>query len=339
VRSCTPRFPDARWRVRLEPDDLLAAPGGDDELVDAARRRMLDRGWDLCVCLTDLPLHVGRRPVVAYGATVHRVGLVCVPALGAVAVRRRTREAVLRLVDALLGEAEDTPGAAAAEAGRRARPADRLREVIGTGRPRSSDGTVRFTAQVLTGHIRLLVGMVRANQPWRLTVGLSRACGAAAATGVFALVTSDVWRIADSMSPVRMGALTIVSVAVIVATLIVGAGLWERPQNSRAREQAVLFNIATTATVVIGVAALYLTLLVLALLIATLLITPDALGHALGHGAGPRDCARLAWLACSLATLGGALGARLETHEAVRHTAYTYRTSTSTEQDTAAGSR
>jgi uncharacterized membrane protein len=180
---------------------------------------------------------------------------------------------------------------------------------------------------------------VHANQPWRLAVGLSRACGAAAATGVFALVTSDVWRIADAMSPVRMGALTIVSVAVIAATLIVGAGLWERPQNSRAREEAVLFNIATTATVVIGVAALYVALLVLALLMATLLITPDVLGDALGHRTAARDYLRLAWLACSLATLGGALGARLETHEAVRHAAYTYRTSKATEQDAVAGSR
>jgi hypothetical protein len=54
----------------------------------------------------------------------------------------------------------------------------------------------------------------------------------------------------------------------------------------------------------------------------------DLLGTGLGHPAGVADQTRLAWLATSIATLGGALGAALETHETVREAAYTYQPDT-----------
>ena len=57
---------------------------------------------------------------------------------------------------------------------------------------------MRFTARVLSGNLRLLGGMVRANRPWRLAIRLSRALTAAIAAGVFALVTADLWRLADA---------------------------------------------------------------------------------------------------------------------------------------------
>jgi hypothetical protein len=44
----------------------------------------------------------------------------------------------------------------------------------------------------------------------------------------------------------------------------------------------------------------------------------------LGHPAGIADRIELAWLASSVATVGGALGAGLETGEAVREAAYGY---------------
>ena len=323
------RHPGARWQVATVRDPLVTPPADDRELVEAARARLLAEDWDLAVALTDLPLEVSRRPVVAHASPLHGVGLLSVPALGAVWVRRRAGEAVLRLVDGMLGEPEHADGAKAGGALARVRELGTDTDAQGG----ADDGAVRFTARVLTGNLRLLIGMVRANQPWRLTLRLSRALTAAVATGVFALVTSDIWALADAYGPGRLATLGLTSVLAVTTTLITGAGLWERARHRRVREQVVLFNLATTATVVLGVTALYVALFVLSLLGAALLVVPDLLTGALAHDAGAGEYAKLAWLTTTLATVGGALGAGLETDEAVREAAYTYRTSERTEQD------
>ena len=121
--------------------------------------------------------------------------------------------------------------------------------------------------------------MVRADRPWQLAARLSRALIAAGAAGIFALVTSDVWRLAGAFGWQRLTGVTAGSVAAIGATLIVGARLWERVDRPAVRQQVVLFNVATTATIVIGVVALYAVLFVLALLAGLLLIVPEPAGR------------------------------------------------------------
>jgi hypothetical protein len=101
--------------------------------------------------------------------------------------------------------------------------------------------------------------------------------------------------------------------------------LWERPpRTGSAREQVIMFNLVTLATVVIGVLALYGALLAINLVGAFLLVPRQSLADALGHKASVASMAELAWLATSVATVGGALGAGLETDEAVREAAYGY---------------
>jgi hypothetical protein len=321
------RFPEVRWRLEILDDALVEPPADDGEIVAAARTMLLNRGWDLIICLTDLPLRVARRPVVAHASAMHRVAVLSVPALGPVAVRRRVLEALIRLVDALLGEPTDQKGHQAGARSRRM--TRRLRELVSEVDDQAE--SVRFTTRLLTGHLRLLVGMVRANRPWQLAVGLSRALIAAGAAGAFALVTSDIWRLADAAGGLRLTAVSVASLATIAATLIIGAGLWERVGEPRMRQQVVLFNLATTATVLIGVLALCAALFGLALLAAPIVLVPRLLTDALGHPPALSDYVEVAWLTSSLATVGGALGAGLESDEAIRRAAYTYRTSRATE--------
>ena len=312
------RLPTVEWRVPTMVDVLVHPPADDAALVAAARERLLVEAWDLVVCLTDLPLRAHRRPVVAHASPLHGVAIVCVPALGAISLRRRTRDTVIGLVRTLLGDTEDRtlPGSVAG-LGRRARQLGRQQE--------GGDGSVRFTARVLSGNLRLLVGMIRANQPWRLAIGLSRALTAALATGVFALVTPDIWQLADALGWIRLLAIGVASVAAITVALIVGAGLWEHASHPVGRKQVTLFNLATTATVVLGVLFLYAALLLLALLTTPVLVPAHLLQDNIGHAVHVGDYVKLVWLASALATLGGALGAGLETDEAVRAAAYTYR--------------
>ncbi|MGW5237758.1 hypothetical protein ACWEOW_02380 [Monashia sp. NPDC004114] len=84
-------------------------------------------------------------------------------------------------------------------------------------------------------------------------------------------------------------------------------------------------NLATTATVVLGVFFLYAALFLLALLTSPVLVPAHLLEQGIGHAVRPDDYMKLAWLTSSLATLGGALGAGLESDERVRAAAYTYR--------------
>src|SRR4051794_41716804 len=62
-------------------------------------------------------------------------------------------------------------------------------------------------------------------------------------------------------------------------------------------------------------------------------IDAGVLGEALGHHAGVGDYAVLAWMASSLATIAGGLGAGLESDEAVREAAYGYRVERASERD------
>jgi hypothetical protein len=318
---------DVEWAVPVLEADVYAGPGtGGVEMIDLARELMLEEGWDLAISVTDLPLRIRRRPLVADASATHGVGVLSLPALGAVQRRRRARDAVVRLVLGLLGESLD--GRPTSTTGQRLRIGRRVAELVAPVRPVvPSDGDVdlRFVAAVVRGNLRLLLGMVRANRPWRLVTHLSRALGAALAAVAFALVTSDIWKIADSLGWVRLLAIALVSLAMIVVALVVAHGLWERAPTGRGREQAVLFNLATTATVAVGVATLYVALFLLSLLGAGLVLDSDVLARALGHPVDFGDYAGLAWFVSSLSTVGGALGAGLESDVAVREAAYGYR--------------
>jgi hypothetical protein len=319
------RLPGVRWRLEFVSDRLVEPPTDLSAIISAGRRMLLDRGWHLAVCVTDLPLQTARRPVIAHVSTTHGVAVLSMPALGPVSVRKRTADTIVRLIGHMLGDI-----ALAADAGQGRTLADgvtrRMRE-LGTRIEHGEHGVV-FAARVVSGNIWLLLGMLRANRPWRLALRLMRALAAAFAAGVFALVTSDIWRLAYYLGPVRLTIIALGSVAGIIVTIVVATGLWERSPHQAAREQVILFNIVTAATVGIGVVVLYLALFIIMLASALLLVPGDLLSSQLGYPAGAADQVRLAWLATSIATLGGALGAALESHETVREAAYTYQADT-----------
>jgi hypothetical protein len=314
------RLPGVRWRVEFVSDRLVQPPTGLSELISAGRLMLLDRGWHLAVCVTDLPLQTARRPVIAHVSATHGIAVLSMPALGPLSVRKRAAAAVVRLIGSMLGDVTlaDT-GQRPALAGAVTR---RMRE-LGT-RVEHKDHGAGFAALVISGNIWLLLGMLRANRPWRLVLRLMRVLVAAFAAGVFALVTSDIWRLAEYLGPVRLTVIAFGSVAGIIVTIVVTTGLWERSPHPAAREQVILFNIVTAATVGIGVAVLYLALFTAMLAAALLLVPQGLIASQLGYPAGVADQIRLAWLATSIATLGGALGAATESHETVREAAYTY---------------
>ena len=265
-------LPGVRWKVEFVSDRLAEPPTDLSDLISAGRRMLLDRGWHLAVCITDLPLQTARRPVIAHVSATHSVGVLSMPALGPVAVRRRAAETTARLVRHMLGDLAPTAEPAGGRRLMGTRPARRLLEL--GNRVERSESDLGLAARVVTGNIRLLLGMLRANRPWRLALRLVRVLAAAFAAGVFALLTSDIWRLADHLGALRLTVICLGSVAGITVTIMIATGLWERSPHPAAREQVILFNIVTAATVGIGVSALYLALFA-AMLAAAVLLVPE----------------------------------------------------------------
>jgi hypothetical protein len=327
------RVPDVDWGFVVRTEPLAAAAGAEVDLVQLCRERMLAEGWQFAICLTDLPLRVGRQPVTAYASVSLGVGVVSVPALGAVDISGRVLQAVLRLMERLLGASGrggDSGGREPGELGKRALARLRvseLRELSSpVGLPEVSDReTVRFVAPGAPGNLRLLVGMVRANRPWRLILGLSRALVAALGIAAFALTSPPIWRISDAVSLPRMLAIAGGSLTAIGVTLIAGHRLWERSPSPAVRERVRLINLATTVTVALGVVTLFVALLAVTSVCDLVLLVPRVLRKDLGHEPALATYLRIAWVVSSLATIGGALGAALESDVTVRERAYGYR--------------
>jgi uncharacterized membrane protein len=335
------RFPGFRWEVRLATELMAAASGDDVDLVEIARRRMQEEGWKLAICLTDFPIHIGNRPVTAYASASSGVGLVSVPALGAVNLDDRVREAVLNLIEGLLGEnieRSDDDG----DERRHERMLRRLEDLaspVGRAEVREDRSSVSFMTAVGRGNLRLMVGMVRTNRPWRLVAGLSHAIVGALGLDIFGVASPGIWLIADDLDWLRLLVFGIGAIAVISVSLITVHGLWERSYSDRpeARERVIMFNAATTATVAIGVLTLYLILFLINVLASLLLISSGVLAKQVGHPVGFAEYLALAWLVSSLATLGGALGAALENDRAVREAAYGYQRAEYAQSDGASG--
>ena len=139
------------------------------------------------------------------------------------------------------------------------------------------DNTIRFSTAVMRGNLRLLIGMVRANHPWRVTVKLSRALVAALGTAAYVLASSGFWMLASYMTWPRLLGLALAALVTTSVALIAAHDLWEHGTDSHTRERVVLFNAVTALTIAIGVLTLYLALLAFSVVGSFSLIPEGAL--------------------------------------------------------------
>ncbi|WFE98702.1 hypothetical protein [Micromonospora sp. WMMD964] len=311
---------DVRWTVREGWGDVAPRrDGGVEALLDDAAQRRTDDRWDVAICLTDLPLHAGRVPLVAQTSARRRVAMVSLPALGPYQLRA-ARAAVPDLVSRLLADASDQrvsrAGRAPADIAGRVSAIDR---VIG-----ETDGELGYVASGLVGRVRLLAGMVRANRPGRALLGLSKLLVGAFGTAAFALTTDTIWQIGDALGGLRLVVIMVLGLSALVAWLIVAHDLWEKPDHETPAELARLFNLGTILTLALATTVSYLVLFTGTALVGALLIDTSVLEQTLQRPIGLTDYLTLAWITSSLATVGGAIGSGLENEETVRAAAYGY---------------
>jgi hypothetical protein len=310
-----------RWEVRTGWGSVAPRRDGSVEpLLDDVARRREQEGWDMAICLTDLPLHVQRVPIVVRSSAARRVGVVSLPALGLGQLR-----AVRAVVPGMVKELSHRPGT-----GRAPGDPEPLKQLVDGMAAihrvldASDDGEIGLVASRLRGGLRLVIGMVRANRPGRALLGLSKLLVGAFGTAAFALTTNTIWQMGDALSALRLTVIMVLGIASLIAWLIIAHDLWERPDQSTAPELARLFNIGTVLTLCLATAASYMVLFVGTAAAAWLLIRPSVLEQSLQPPIGLADYLTLAWIVSSLATVGGAIGSGLEDEETVRAAAYGY---------------
>jgi hypothetical protein len=306
------------WKVCFRCQPFTLDEDDNIPIVEIAKRERSRNGWDLIVCVTDLPRRTGTTPLIADMSTHYGVGLASLPALGGLRLRPRLRDTVLRVVSELRrgdGQGEQQPGI---------RRTGLLSPVRRVDYPQQDiDASLALVG--LRGKVRLLFGMVRDNRPWRLVPSLSRALAAAAGTAAFGVFYGTIWAMADFLSPARLALISFFAIAAMVVWLINHNSLWERPRNQPARAQAVLYNTATIGTLFLGVACMYALLFVVIVLAALAVVSGPYLAKTVGHPTDFVNYLKLAWLASSLGTVAGALGSSFESEDAVRQATYSKR--------------
>ncbi|WP_280222010.1 hypothetical protein [Nocardia neocaledoniensis] len=299
------------WRVRINNDPFEAMYPDSHQLIDKARDYVRETTWDLALCITDLPLRDGAAVLVAEVDPDHQVALISLPALGGSRLRHRLRELAVRVVALLRSR---RPGSTASPPAplRGLRMVEREHEIwlIRSGR---------------FGSLLLLAGMVRANRPWQLVVGLSSALAGAMAGTAFGVLYSTIWLLATALGPWRLAGITVSALAALSMWIIVGHGLWERRTRARADRYVALRNAGTVSTVVVGTIVFFLALYVITLAAVALVIPPDYLSSTLGRPCGVPDYLTIALMATVLGTVAGAVGSGLEDDVTVREATYGYR--------------
>lgn len=144
------------WEVDAGPGALTADEQVEAErLADVLAGQFPDGAYDIAVFVTDLPRRRGTQPIMAEVSRAEKLALLSLPALGWFHRASRARRGVVDLVTLVC---DGTPPRFAQEyTVHRADPGHRSEQ--------------RFVTPGLLGRFRLLAGMIRANQPWRLFAG------------------------------------------------------------------------------------------------------------------------------------------------------------------------
>ncbi|WP_199828139.1 hypothetical protein [Streptomyces sp. XY332] len=324
------RLADKSGQERRFDVEVVSEPftSGTEDLP-TLMRRIMDRGsaenWDIVVALTDLPLHSHGRKLVVNLSYEHGLALLSLPALGGLRLHTRARraveEAVLRLAGPRATGAEGPPSQPLLG------PFGRLTPIHPGPIGEEETADLRYVVSGPRGYLRVLVGMVRANRPWRLVPGLSKALAAALATGAVATVNSTTWSLAEALSAPRLAIAMVGSVGLMIGWLIVDGELWHRSTEGspEARQRARLYNASTVMTVGIGVLFCYAGLIVINLAWALFILNDRVFASMTRTPLHTTEYLTLSWFVASVATVGGALGSGLESDEAIRAAAYSKR--------------
>ncbi|WP_152657128.1 hypothetical protein [Oceanobacillus sp. CFH 90083] len=334
------------WKIDYLEDPLLGGGANSKEVLEATKKKKEDKEWDYAVCLTDIPLFIGNRMIVAEANEEEDIALISMPSFGSTLMIRRLRESIMQLVNEMYyGSSEESRERSALRIEskrskhkgidvndsknlmtnrffgwlsplKRETPKDEVEGYI----------DVRFTvARRGSISIRLLAGMVRANRPWSLFPAFMKILIIAFATGSYALVFPTLWLLSEHYTIFRMCLLTVFSIIAMTIWIILIHRLWERKRDQNNNYTRKLYNATTFLTLLITVCIYYVMLFCLFLVGVFVFIPMGMLEDQLTGTPGLSNYFYIAWIAASVATVIGALGTALEDEDVVLNATYGYR--------------
>jgi hypothetical protein len=305
-----------RWQVKVNGDPFEAMYPDNDQLIGRARDYVSETAWDLALCVTDLPLRDARGVLVAVIDPSDQVALISLPALGGWRLRHRLRELAVAIIAGLRARRTKSAGVPTRV------------HVRGLRASQQANGELHLLRRRPVGSICVLAGMVRANRPWQLVVGLSTALAGAMAGTSFGVLYSTIWTLAASLGPMRLAGITAAALTALSTWIIVGHSLWEHraPDTDTGDDRYLaLRNAGTVSTVVVGTIVFFFALYLLAVAAVALVVSPDYLATTLGRPSDLGDYLTIALMATVLGTVAGAVGSGLEDDVTVRKATYGYR--------------
>lgn len=266
----------------------------------------------IIVFITELPRLWRGDPTPVEIDTTRSAGIVSVPACGAFALRRRVSKLVVAAVAGLTQTDQGNEASRMVENRRR-------RWQDNADRP----GKSTLLAATRLGWTQQVLGMARVNRPWRLVSTLKGVMAAAAATASFGIFYASIWSMSAAMSTWRLAMVTVLSVVVMTAWLIIANKLWEsQKQRAYGKMWARLYNASTVLTVLVGVLAMYVCLYVLALFAGLIVIDWGFMSKQLPKPATLANFVLLAWLTTSMGVIAGALGSSADSYDAILRATY-----------------
>ncbi|APX31792.1 hypothetical protein BH708_02630 [Brachybacterium sp. P6-10-X1] len=259
---------------------------------------------DLMVIVTEIPRRAGRRVKMVGLHFEEGAAIISLPALGWSNVGKNLRAAMFDSLDALA--TDKVPGSG-----------DTRIEYGVVHEQDSETGRSVYIASPWwwPGTVRLILGMVRTNEPFATVTKLSGVLAAAAGTGAFGIFYSSIWEMADALPPWRLGLITVMVIATMVLWLLVSNGLWERSRQLGSLREAAMYNASTVATLFVAVASLYAVLFVGILLGGLIVIEAGFMSKTIGVEVSPWNYVDIAWLSASMGTVAGALGSNFDSRD------------------------
>ncbi|SDB94208.1 hypothetical protein SAMN05421734_10342 [Pelagirhabdus alkalitolerans] len=319
---------DYNWKLDLITDPLTGAAETADEIIDEANHISNKQNWDYTICVTDLPLFDNDDVVLADVNIKKGIAQLSIPALGAPPMQKRTKQLIQKLIHEL-HEQENKHKEVKKTATHRYKRKFNLSPIRRIEKTLSNDlSIIRYLViPKINGRLRTLLGMTYANRPWAVIASFKPIIAVAFATGAYSLIFPTLWELSLSYNLFRLIGMTFASIASMVIWMIVSHQLWEKRTQKGGKRFKRLYNATTLSTLSIAVIAYYLVLFVIFSTAIILFVPPD-LFESLTDVDKEIDFAaflRLSWLATSVATLAGSVGASSESDELVRNIAYGYR--------------